>query len=178
MKGNQSFRVYIYENKLCKMGRKRKLRYPTTTEIVDFIYNDQSLRSSIISLQNKLIELENPGDFISWADDTLNWDIACDLKRAFEQGKLVPVLPDKVPSMLRKQDCRNVIELVYYHFYHHKEILDIQSDARYPIGGPHQLTSLMNRRLARLISTEQKLITRYNKQIDYGIIERRRQFRH
>ena len=143
------------------MGRKRKLRYPTTTEIVDFIYNDQSLRSSIISLQNKLIELDNPGDFIAWADDTLNWDIACDLKHAFEQGKLVPVLPEKVPFMLREQDCRNVIELVYYHFYHHKEILDIQPDARYPIGGPHQLTSLMNRRLARLTRTEQKLITRY-----------------
>ena len=95
------------------MGRKRKLRYPTTTEIVDFIYNDQSLRSSIISLQNKLIELDNPGDFIAWADDTLNWDIACDLKHAFEQGKLVPVLPEKVPFMLREQDCRNVIELVY-----------------------------------------------------------------
>ena len=154
------------------MGRKRKLRYPTTTEIIDFIYNDQSLRSSIISLQNKLIELDNPGDFIAWADDTLNWDIACDLKQAFEHGKLVPVLPGRVPSMLREQDCRNVIELVYYHFYHHKEILDIQPDARYPIDGPHQLTSLMNRRLARLARTEQELQSRFDKLIDYVTTDR------
>ena len=145
------------------MKRNKKLRYPTTKEIVDFIYEEQSLRAEIILLQNKLMDLEHPDDLLCWCDETVCSDVADDIKKAFEDKLFVPVSYDEIPSMLKEEEADDVVDLVYYYFYNNHKILDIKPCTEQPHTEIHSLSGKMANTLQDLASTKDMLKKRLEK---------------
>lgn len=139
------------------MKRNNKLRYPTTKEIVDFIYEEQSLRAEIILLQNKLMDLEHPDDLLCWCDETVCSDVADDIKKAFEDKLFVSVSYDEIPFMLKEEEADDVVDLVYYYFYNNHKILDIKPCTEQPQTEIHSLSGKMANTLQDLTSTKDML---------------------
>lgn len=142
-----------------------QLRYPTTAEIVEYLVEDLTLRSSITALQNKLIHLTHPDSdsFGGWFDDTFWCDEADDIRYAFEQKRLVPLRPNDIPGTCRRENAEDVIELVRNHFRSTNEIYDILPDPRFPQDGPHCMSAKMTSHLNRLQESMNNVRTQYEK---------------
>lgn len=99
------------------------MKYPETKEIIDFLYFDYGTRAAITGLQNKIMSLKE--DFFGWCDDCWIWDLACDMKEAFENGKFFDVSSADIPKLMKEYEAENVFELVEWYFSQNKKILNI-----------------------------------------------------
>ena len=85
------------------MKETKQLRYPTTAEIVEFVYNRDHLRVMCYGLSYKMSKLLNPGYKGPDVDDDTWWVATCELKDAFEKRKnLIPLLPEDLPALIKK----------------------------------------------------------------------------
>lgn len=140
-------------------------RYPTTAEIVEYLVENLTLRSSVTALQNKLIHLTRPDSdgFGGWFDDTFWCDEADDIWYAFEQKRLVPLNPNDIPETCIRENAEDVIELVRNHFRKANEIYDILPDPHFPQDGPHCLSGKMKNHLSQLRESLDNIRAKYEK---------------
>ena len=135
------------------------MRYPTTAEIVEFVFNRDRLRVNCISLSYRIAQTIRPGYRGPDVDDDTWWVATCELKEAFlKRENLITIQPEDLPELIRKEVGihddesykHNVVDLVEHHWYHHKEVYDINESL--PSGGNHCLTSMMENTLASTLT--------------------------
>ncbi|MBO7588725.1 MAG: hypothetical protein J6T18_04795 [Bacteroidaceae bacterium] len=146
------------------MKKKEQLRYPTTAEIVEFVFNRDRLRVNCISLSYRIAQTIRPGYRGPDVDDDTWWVATCELKEAFlKRENLITIQPEDLPELIRKEVGihddesykHNVVDLVEHHWYHHKEVYDINESL--PSGGNHCLTSMMEKETNELEQREKDL---------------------
>lgn len=98
------------------------MRFPTTKEIVDFLYEDYTTRAECITMQNRILENGSENDCCCWCDDTFPWYIACDLKSAFDKALFDHIERKRLKTLMQKYDSDSVVEFTDTYFYHNHRI--------------------------------------------------------
>ena len=129
------------------MNQKR-LRFPTTKEIVDFIWREAEYSAAIINLEH--LYNRDKMDAITRLRQLQFWVEAGEMKEAFEQKKFIQIKSDYIPELLIKQKCKTVVDLVKLYYAHTGRILDIEFNEETAIESEHCYAELMKKRLAKL----------------------------